>query len=68
MNDFQRDERNRALARLAHHVHHARYHLHRARQECITFGFELELPDDKVLIAAAERCAQIFKHPPETPA
>jgi len=66
--EFARDERNRALARIAHHVHEARCNLSRVRRECQAFGIDLELPDDKILTAAAERCAQIYKQPPETPA
>jgi hypothetical protein len=68
VSDFQIEERKRVLARIAHHVHEARCHLARVRRECLAFGVDLALPDDKILSAAAERCAEIFKQPPETPA
>ena len=65
MNNFARDERARVLARIASNLHEARRHLAQARHLCATFGIDLDLPDDKLLSAAAERCTQIYKQPPE---
>jgi hypothetical protein len=63
--EFTRSERDRVLARIASNLHEARRHLAQARNLCTTFGIDLDLPDDKILSAAAERCADLYHNPPE---
>ena len=61
MNNFKRDERNRALTRWAHHLNAALDHLALVRSEAHTMGFTLPLLDDRTIRAALDHCAHVYQ-------
>ena len=67
MNDFQRTERTRALARIFDHLRVAHGHLRVAENENTIFALGLgalaEL--DRKLLHAINRCAHVYQQPPE---
>ena len=63
----QREERQRALANLAHHLNQALAHLHAAQHYNLMHALGLDLPREAVFIAAITEAARIAKQPEAPP-
>ena len=59
--DRQRQERERALASIAHHLNQMLGHLRAAEHYNLTHGLQLELPNERRIIDAVAQAARIYQ-------